>query len=132
MQSSKKPFHTHENVTSCACIACPFAPKQRFFMKFYIKYPSIVTNWLSVLGNWHRRPHLIRAHILKGGKTDMVKLAQFIRNFHREESGQDMLEYAMVLAAVLAAVVAGSTTLSSTIAAELTTITGFITALKIP
>ncbi len=35
---------------------------------------------------------------------------QFISKFHHEESGQDMLEYAMVLLAVLAAVVAGTTT----------------------
>jgi Flp pilus assembly pilin Flp len=42
-------------------------------------------------------------------------MRQFISQFHGEESGQDMLEYALVLAAVLTAVVAGSTTLSSTI-----------------
>ena len=48
-----------------------------------------------------------------------MTIKQIISNFHREESGQDMLEYALVLAAVLAAVVAGSTTLSSTIDTEL-------------
>ena len=47
---------------------------------------------------------------------------QFISNFHREESGQDMLEYALVLAAVLAAVVVGSSTLSTTIASAMATI----------
>ena len=57
---------------------------------------------------------------------------QFISKFHHEESGQDMLEYAMVLLAVLAAVVAGTTTLSSTIGTELTTINTAIAALKLP
>ena len=44
-----------------------------------------------------------------------MRFMQFLSQFHREESGQDMLEYALVLAAVLAAVVAGSGTLSTTI-----------------
>ena len=49
-------------------------------------------------------------------------MRRFISQLHREESGQDMLEYALVLAAVLTAVVAGSTTLSSTITTALGTI----------
>ncbi len=57
---------------------------------------------------------------------------RFFCEFHREESGQDMLEYALVLAAVLAVVVTGSTTLSGTIGTELTNITAVITAIKIP
>jgi Flp pilus assembly pilin Flp len=40
---------------------------------------------------------------------------KFLSNFHREESGQDLLEYALVLAAVLAAVVTGSSSLASDI-----------------
>jgi Flp pilus assembly pilin Flp len=44
-----------------------------------------------------------------------MRFVQFVSQFHREESGQDMLEYALVLAAVLTAVVAGSNTLSGTI-----------------
>ena len=51
-----------------------------------------------------------------------MRLKQFVSQFHREESGQDMLEYALVLAAVLAAVVTGSGTLSSTIGNALTII----------
>jgi len=39
--------------------------------------------------------------------------AQFISKFHREESGQDLVEYALVLIAVASGVLAGSTTLSS-------------------
>ena len=46
----------------------------------------------------------------------------FLSQFHREESGQDMLEYALVLAAVLAAVVSGSGTLSTTISTALNSI----------
>jgi Flp pilus assembly pilin Flp len=55
-----------------------------------------------------------------------MKFTQFISNLHREESGQDLLEYALVLLAVLTAVVAGSVTLSSTISTSLTTINGKI------
>lgn len=51
-----------------------------------------------------------------------MTFTQFISKLHREESGQDLLEYGLVLLAVLAAVVAGSATLSTTIANALTTI----------
>jgi Flp pilus assembly pilin Flp len=47
---------------------------------------------------------------------------QFVKNLHREESGQDLLEYALVLAAVLTAVVAGANSLATDIATALTTI----------
>jgi len=39
--------------------------------------------------------------------------AQFISKFHPEESGQDLVEYALVLIAVASGVLAGSTTLST-------------------
>ena len=59
-----------------------------------------------------------------------MRFTQFISQFNREESGQDMLEYALVLAAVLAAVVSGSGTLSTTIGDALnsinTTIMGLV------
>ncbi len=58
--------------------------------------------------------------------------AMLISKLHQDESGQDMLEYALVLAAVLSIVVAGTTTLSSTITAELTKINLAIQALSIP
>jgi len=47
---------------------------------------------------------------------------QFISKLHREESGQDLLEYALVLLAVLAAVVTGSQNLATDIATGLTAI----------
>ena len=51
-----------------------------------------------------------------------MKLLSFISKFHREESGQDLVEYALVLAAVATAVVAGSATLSTDIANAMTTL----------
>ena len=51
-----------------------------------------------------------------------MKVLQFISKFHREESGQDLVEYALVLAAVATAVVAGSATLSTDIANAMTTL----------
>jgi len=51
-----------------------------------------------------------------------MTLRKFISNFHREESGQDLVEYALVLAAVATAVVAGSATLSTDIANAMTTL----------
>ena len=56
-----------------------------------------------------------------------MRFMQFVSQFHREESGQDMLEYALVLAAVLAAVVTGSGTLSTTIGDGLESINTKIT-----
>jgi Flp pilus assembly pilin Flp len=48
-----------------------------------------------------------------------MRFAQLIAQLHREESGQDMLEYALVLLAVLLAVVAGTGTLATDIKANL-------------
>ena len=39
--------------------------------------------------------------------------AQFISKFHQEESGQDLVEYALVLIAVASGVLVGSSTLST-------------------
>jgi Flp pilus assembly pilin Flp len=61
-----------------------------------------------------------------------MRFTEFVRQFHREESGQDMLEYALVLLAVLAAVVTGSGTLSGTITTELTKIDTAISGLTLP
>jgi len=51
-----------------------------------------------------------------------MTFTQFIWKFHREESGQDLVEYALVLAAVATAVVAGSATLSADLANAMTTL----------
>ena len=47
---------------------------------------------------------------------------QFISKFHREESGQDLVEYALVLVAVATGVVAGSATLANDFAVWMTTL----------
>jgi Flp pilus assembly pilin Flp len=47
---------------------------------------------------------------------------QFISNLHHEESGQDLVEYALVLIAVAAGVLAGSTTLSTDFGTWMTTL----------
>jgi len=60
------------------------------------------------------------------------KLNLFIKNFNRDESGQDLLEYALVLLAVLVAVIAGSTNLSDIITTELASINASIAGLSIP
>jgi len=57
-----------------------------------------------------------------------MRFTQFISKLHREEAGQDLLEYALVLLAVLTAVVVGSGTLASTISTALGTINGKIQA----
>ena len=41
-----------------------------------------------------------------------MTFTQSVSKFHREESGQDLVEYALVLIAVASGVLAGSTTLS--------------------
>ena len=40
-------------------------------------------------------------------------MSRLLRIFHKDESGQDLVEYSLVLIAVAVGVVAGSTTLSS-------------------
>lgn len=42
-------------------------------------------------------------------------MLRMIRNLHRDESGQDVVEYALVLGAIAAAAVFGSATLRNTI-----------------
>jgi Flp pilus assembly pilin Flp len=48
-----------------------------------------------------------------------MRFIEFVREFHREESGQDLLEYALVLVAVVGAVLAGSATLATDLTADL-------------
>ena len=51
-----------------------------------------------------------------------MQFIELVKNFNREESGQDLVEYALVLAAVAFAVVAGSTSLASVITNALSSI----------
>jgi len=60
-----------------------------------------------------------------------MNFIQFISTFHKEESGQDLVEYALVLIAVATGVLAGSATLSSDFGVWMTKlqtkINGFLT-----
>lgn len=49
---------------------------------------------------------------------------QFALRLHEQESGQDLLEYALVLATVLVAIVAGSDSVASVISNALTSVLG--------
>ena len=55
--------------------------------------------------------------------------AQILSKFHKEESGQDLVEYALVLVAVATGVVAGSATLAGDFATWMTTLNTKINAL---
>lgn len=48
-----------------------------------------------------------------------MRLLQTLQNLHQDESGQDVLEYALVLAAVAAAAVTGSSSIASIITSAL-------------
>ena len=49
---------------------------------------------------------------------------QFVLRLHAEESGQDLLEYALVLATVLVAIVAGSDSVASVLSNALSSLLG--------
>ena len=51
-----------------------------------------------------------------------MRFFEMMKNFHQEESGQDLVEYALVLAAVAAAVVAGSGSLATVVSNSLSLI----------
>lgn len=57
-----------------------------------------------------------------------MNFLEFLKGLHREESGQDLLEYALVMLAVLSAVVAASGSLATTISTGLSNINAKIQA----
>lgn len=61
--------------------------------------------------------------------VDVARCLQLIRRLHRDESGQDLLEYALVLITVLSAVVVGSHDLASLLANGMTDISSRITTI---
>ena len=65
-------------------------------------------------------------------KQMISTLKQMISKFHQNDSGQDLLEYALVLVAVLSVVVIGSGTLQGAITAELAKINLAIQGLQVP
>ena len=56
-----------------------------------------------------------------------MALKGFVLRFHTDESGQDLLEYALVMAAVLTAVVSGSQAIANVIGTSLNTVMGKVT-----
>jgi Flp pilus assembly pilin Flp len=57
-----------------------------------------------------------------------MRFMQFVRQFHREESGQDMLEYGLVIVAVVTAVLAGSASLTANLATDMAAVNAKIVA----
>lgn len=53
---------------------------------------------------------------------------QFVSSLHHDESGQDLLEYALVLATVLTAIVAGSDAIANVISSALSGLGSRITS----
>ena len=53
---------------------------------------------------------------------------QFVNSLHQDESGQDLLEYALVLATVLVAIVAGSNSVANVISSALSGLSSRITS----
>lgn len=53
-----------------------------------------------------------------------MNFKEFISGLHEEEGGQDLLEYALVLATILAAVVTGSNAVATIISNAFTTVMG--------
>ena len=51
-----------------------------------------------------------------------MRIFELVKRFHQEESGQDLVEYALVLAAVAFAVVAGSGSLAAVVSNALSLI----------
>ncbi len=51
-----------------------------------------------------------------------MNVKKFFCEFHKDESGQDLVEYVLVVAAVAVGAVAGSTTLSSTLSNAINTL----------
>ncbi len=51
-----------------------------------------------------------------------MRFTEFLKNLHQEESGQDLVEYALVLVAVSLAAVTGSKSLASTVSSAVATI----------
>ncbi len=51
-----------------------------------------------------------------------MRFTGFLKGLHQEESGQDLVEYALVLVAVALAAVTGSSSLASTVSSAVSSI----------
>jgi Flp pilus assembly pilin Flp len=54
-------------------------------------------------------------------------MLQLLKNLHKEESGQDLIEYVLIAATLSVVAIAGSTALVTAINSEWTTIAGKLT-----
>lgn len=61
-----------------------------------------------------------------------MKVLEFVKKLHREESGQDLVEYALVLVAITGAAVTGSATLASALTGAMTKMKSTIDAALTP
>lgn len=53
-----------------------------------------------------------------------MNCTKLVRRLHEQESGQDLIEYALVLATVLTAIVAGSNAVADVVSNALTSVMG--------
>ena len=58
-----------------------------------------------------------------------MRWKELVENLHHQESGQDLLEYALILGTVLVAVVAGSESVATVIGDSVAKIGGKITSI---
>ena len=64
-----------------------------------------------------------RSELRKG----VLKMINFLKNLHKEESGQDLIEYALIGLLIALGAIAGMSTVASSINAEFTKIAGKLT-----
>ena len=57
----------------------------------------------------------------------MFCMMNFLKNLHKEESGQDLIEYALIALLIALGAIAGMSTLASSINAEFTKVAGKLT-----
>ena len=62
----------------------------------------------------------------KHGK-EFTNMMNFLKNLHKEESGQDLIEYALIGLLIALGAIAGMSTLASSINAEFTKISAKLT-----
>ncbi len=56
-----------------------------------------------------------------------MNLVKLLKSLHREESGQDLIEYALIAALIAVACIAAMNTLAGSINAEFTNVSGKLT-----
>ena len=60
-------------------------------------------------------------------RKGVLKMINFLKNLHKEESGQDLIEYALIGLLIALGAIAGMSTVASSINAEFTKIAGKLT-----